>query len=228
MNKLSVWAVLLFSVLLNGCATTATSTFNYTQPTKSKIENEVVINKPFEVVWSSLIRKLSKSFYVVNNVAKESRLINVSFSSDTPENYVDCGFTDRTFVMGSLKEDYLYDVAEDSTYKFGRGTNQGGNLTIVDYVNRRTDLDGRINIYVAPVGANKTEVSVNTKYIFTAKVDGTRQWLNLHKQPVTSRAFNVPASVINFTTDTKGSSKEITCFSIGKMETEIIGMLKSI
>lgn len=220
-----------FSMLaiLSGCATQAKSTLNYTKPLERNNKNEIVVNRPFENVWSGLIRQLSKSFFVVNNVEKESRLINVSFSSEAPEDYVDCGVSKRIFENGSEKNEYVYSVAADSSYKSGgRKPQNGANLTIVDYVQRNTGLAGRINIYVAPTNDKKTEVSVNTKYVFTVKLTGQAQGINIFGQVMATSEIDIPKSSIDFTTNVPGGSDELKCFSKGVLEDEVLDMVKAI
>jgi len=116
--KTKLTIIALYAVMITGCATPGTSTFNYAPPQNStKIQNEVIVSKPFEVVWDSLVRELAKSFYVINNIDKQSRIINVSFSTDTPEAYVDRGITTRTYSRGDERQTYKYNLASASTYK---------------------------------------------------------------------------------------------------------------
>ena len=230
MDNLRIAATSLISaVMFSGCATQATSTFNYTKPSDKRHTNEIIVNKPFETVWSGLIKQLSKSFFVVNNVEKESRIINVSFSSDTPENFIDCGITDRTFERGEEKQVYRYSAAADSAFKLGRKPqNNANNIAIVDYIQRQTDLAGRINIYVAPTSDNDTEVSVNTKYILTIKVSGQAQGINVYDQVVATSNIEAKDYNVSFTTNTSGSSGEIACVSKGALENDILEMVRAI
>ena len=119
-------------------------------------------------------------FYVINNIERESRIINVSFNTNSPSDYVDCGRTRRTYTQGEKTETFDYAVADSSTYKMA-GTKQPHPATF-SYANvRRTPkLEGRSNIYVAPDASNpsSTVVSVNTRYIVTIKVYG-EQLLNI-------------------------------------------------
>lgn len=80
------------------------------------------------------MKQLAKSFFVVNNIEKESRLINVSFSTETPEKYINCGRTTRTFKLGDEVLTTSYDVAADSSYKFGHGTTANRQFSLVAYI----------------------------------------------------------------------------------------------
>jgi hypothetical protein len=88
----------------------------------------------------------SPNLSVINNISKDSRLINVSFSSNKPNDYVDCGQTSRRSNHPATgDQQFVYNVADSSSYNAGQdGTNVLWNL------NRRTKLDGRANIYIAP------------------------------------------------------------------------------
>ena len=213
-------------ILLNGCATQATSTFQYNEKQSNRINNEEVVNKSFESAWSDLVRHLAKSFYDVNNIEKESILINVSFSTDSPEKYIDCGNTIRTFKQGSEKLNYDYDVAENTNYKYGAGKSNDGVFAFVGHVKRSTNLEGRINIYVAPKGEN-TEISVNTRYIFTISISGSVNTENMHGQVVRAEPISQSPTIISFNTNKPNKSDEgISCFSNGVLEAEILKMAK--
>ena len=172
------------------------------------------------------MRSLAKSFFVVNNIEKESRLINVSFSTNSPEKYIDCGSTARTFTLGDEKQNYYYEVAADSSYKYGAGKSQNGAFSLVGYVDRTTKLEGRINIYVAPKD-ERTEVTVNTRYILTLSTGGRITAVNMYGQIVESKSLTPSSSDISFNTNQPNKSKEgIVCFSKGILEAEILEMAK--
>src|SRR5688500_4758679 len=113
MSMRNVWPI----VFLVGCATQGTSTFNHVQSAAKTIVNEKTVSRPQTLVWDELVRELSKSFYVINNIERESRIINVSFTSNTPGTFVDCGQTTRQYRQGDSVETYNYPVAEKSSYK---------------------------------------------------------------------------------------------------------------
>ena len=167
--KISTLALLISIFALAGCVTPATSTFNYETSNQITVKNEKIVNKPFDIFWDEMVRELAKSFFVVNNVSKESRLINVSFSSSSPEKYIDCGRSKRTLTDSQGRKYYNYKIAANSSYKVS-GTPQPP-FSFVHEVNRKTNLEGRINIYVAPEGGNTT-TTVNVRYIFTIAVSG--------------------------------------------------------
>jgi len=150
------------TLILSGCA--ASSSYNYLAPdTSGKVKNNVVLDEEFETVWSRLVKNLSADFFVINNIEKASRLINLSFSSSKPSEYIDCGTTNRQFKNIRGVQNYSYSTADSSRFAF---TDARG---IPFNVVRDTNLEGRVNIYVAPDGG-KTLVRVNSRYILGIKV----------------------------------------------------------
>ena len=63
---------LLLIPLLLGCATAGKNTFKFAEPTAYNLENSIFVNEPFEAVWSRLVARLSESFFVINNIEKDS------------------------------------------------------------------------------------------------------------------------------------------------------------
>lgn len=162
-------------VFLASCATPGVSNHQVSPPEPKTVDNERVINEPFDVVWDRLVRGLSRSFYVINNIEKQSRIINVSFSSDHPEYFIDCGRSVRTYhreVRGEqIDRTYEYQIAASSRFLVAGtwlfvdryGISQEFPET-TDYT-RTTALEGRVNIYVAPRSAQQTDVAVNARYV---------------------------------------------------------------
>jgi hypothetical protein len=122
------------------------------------VNNSVKINKPFEAVWDQLVKELSSDFFVINNIDKNSRIINISFSTNRPGELIDCGSTSRSSNHILANGVAQYDTADSATYRTSNTMGQ------VFDVNRTTRLEGRSNIYVAPDGPG-TNVIVNTKYV---------------------------------------------------------------
>lgn len=167
MNSKLAGLVLVFSAL-SGCATSSNS---YAPPVSAtQVKNSGLINQPFDAVWDQLVRELSSDFFVINNIDKNSRLINVSFSSTHPSDLIDCGRTTRSFKNLRGDQNITYDTAGSATYALT------DNRGIAYHVARSTKLEGRANIYVAP-DSNGTTVSINAKYVLditqsTVRFDG--------------------------------------------------------
>ena len=135
--------MICYVVVISGCATQGVNSMKYTEPEMVKINNEITVDKPYSVVWDSLVKQISKSFYMINNIDKESRIINISFTVNNPENYVDCGKTTRTYGYNDKVESFQYDVAGASDYKIAG--NEQPHPAWISYalVHRSTSLAGR-------------------------------------------------------------------------------------
>ena len=212
------YSVVLCAALLGGCAGMGQSSFSYTPPKEVEVQNSAIINDGFEQTWNRLIANLSKQYFVINNVEKASRIINVSFSTDDPMKYIDCGVTERTFEPGpgaGQPEFFNYPSAISHTkYKATTPNPQAPNFTIPILVERRTKLEGRTNIYLAPKEGD-SEISVNTRYIFTPSVTAsTLAYGGTNTQVLDSVTFN---------TGNEGRSSEgMKCLSKGIIEQDII------
>ena len=232
MKKISLIIASLLVINLLGCAT-MTSSYDYMPPKKAIYDNESFIDRPFEVVWDELVKKISKSFYVINNIEKASRIINLSFSTDTPVEYVDCGETTREYGKTPNISTYTYSVAEPSSYKMGARGGGMGQFPIEYNMNRETALEGRVNIFVAPEG-DGTNITVNCRYILNVSASGNYEARNVFGT-VFERGI-VPRSNSEVAFNTKqdknynfGSASEpiyVTCHSTGKLEQEILDLVK--
>ncbi|RBP84249.1 hypothetical protein EBI01_05585 [Marinomonas rhizomae] len=200
-KKLSIAA----TMLLTGCAT---SNMNYTKPSSQTIINQIVINEKFDTIWDRLVKNLASDFFIINNIEKSSRIINVSFSTGKPSDYVDCGNTVREFNNARGKSLYTYDPSDSASYTF---TNlQGHAFNAI----RTSRLNGRTNVYLAPEGEG-TVISVNTKYV----VDVDVKYYNI--------VNNQFAGNENFTFDFSTKSEfsnpgGVTCVARGNLEQKIL------
>lgn len=217
------------SLSLVGCVGLSKNDLNYLPPAKPTISNSEIINSPFKKTWDTLIEKLATQYFVINNVSKDSRIINVSFSTDDASDYIDCGTSTRTFIPGpgaGLPETYIYPTAKSGPqFKVALPNSQNPNFTIPYLGTRKTKLEGRTNIYVAP-NSGSSKVSVNTRYIF--KSSATFVALT------GGHSMTAGAMTISFNTGNTGSHTasdkngvlKIECVSNGVIERDIINAAK--
>lgn len=196
--------------LFNACA----GKTDYTMPSPpEKPQNTITINLPKDEVWKKIIPEIGKSFFVINNIDKDSGLVNISFSGN-PEWYLDCGtvFTqvsnlagERTYMFPGEKQQQCYEIME--------------NGKLFQY-NRTMDLEGRINLIVEESNPHKTIITINTKYIVRLKsyiADvGTRQ-ASLYDNSIT---FNTGGCA-------QFPMMPTTCCSNGKLEKKLLDIIKS-
>ena len=226
---------MLFALVLTGCVSkTATNTYDMFEPEKNVINNEKTVSSNYDETWSKLVRELSKSFYVINNIDKESRLINLSFSmNNNLSEYVDCGITKRTFNLDKFNSNVTYEIANDSEYYAASTVHAAPPNTTYFKIFRETFLEGRANVYVAPAhdGSEETVVSVNTKYIWNVNISFEEyMYMPLYDRHNLVRGKRLDTSLniqpVNFNTNTSGSAGGVTCVATGKFEEEILNILK--
>jgi hypothetical protein len=203
---------------VTGCSTS--STLDYAAPVNNTVQNKRIVNQDFEQTWDRLVRELSADFFVINNIEKASRIINVSFSVGRPDEYVDCGMSNRSFTNPQGKtEHYTYSTA--STASFWIGAPQAPHFPIA--LTRSTDLEGRVNIYVAPVqGTRQTEIVVNGKYSLGIKQEGVLH--NMYMVPVSQ--LSPSTTRVNFETlkPNIAEGSDPVCRSRGVLEQRILGL----
>jgi hypothetical protein len=188
----------------------ATST-NYSPPTRVAVNNSAKIAKPFDAVWDQLVKELSSDFFVINNIDKNSRIINISFTSNRPSEYIDCGSTSRSSSHILANGVTQYNTADSAGYRTNNSLGQ-----LFD-VNRTTRLEGRSNIYVAPDGPG-TSVIVNTKYVLDIKTAVST---------LDGRPAGQAAKTIDFSTKTPSlsSGTEPGCATKGVVEAKILSFV---
>ena len=223
------WLWMLSLPLVLGCAAPGSSLRTYSPPTNYQVKNELTIARPSDEVWDKLVGQLAKSFYVINNIDKASRIINLSFSSKTPELYLDCGQVHRDFECQGEKATYDYELAASSSYKqVRRGT---GIWNYVDTIDRSTSLEGRVNIYVAP-DSGGTRISVNAKYSLSLNSSGmweTRGGLASSSGPIPSETKSISLSTLEASKDNVGTPSNpiyVNCQSKGKLEQDILNFAR--
>ena len=141
-----VFFIIVIVVFIIGCVANPTY---IRPPMNSKItNNSIEIKKDYDAVWTSLIEYSSKSFFSIKNIEKESGLLTLNFGSGEPEKFVNCGIINSPGIR--YKGSYI------------------GAIERTGYV----DLNGVMNIFVKPITNNSTSITVNTRYIVSAKDGG--------------------------------------------------------
>ncbi len=145
------------SLLIAGCSTQQT----YIQPNhNARVPQSVIVNQSKDVFWPLAVARLGSEFFIINNLDKDSGLINVSYSGE-PTRFVDCGIIDlKTDVPNPTATTRFPGAAPLANYTMFNGG-------FVFFVNRTMSLDGRANIIIQQAGANSSRITVNTRYAVT-------------------------------------------------------------
>lgn len=214
---MKIFVLLLSCCFFAGCS----HTLKYSRPTsRYDIQNSITIEKSKDQVWSNLIPALSKTFFIINNLDKESGLINVSYSGE-PEQFVDCGEI-YSFIQ-NLAGERSYRFPAATAYKEYEIWNEQFLRPVP--VKRKMHLDGRINIVIQEIAPNKTQVSAYAKYV----IDRDFSTLVPHYAGYSSYStWENFSDSISFNTGETGvfKSGSTECKCNGKLERTILDLLK--
>lgn len=212
MNQVKKVIVVLLLTILVGCA----GKFEYTRPTSPPtLNNSVVINKSKEELWKLIVPMLGKQFFVINNLDKDSGIINISYSGD-PEKYVDCGRI-ISYVKNARGEKTYNFPASKSYQDYEIMDMQGGAGLL--FVSRKMILEGRMNIIVEDIGNNQSRVTANTRYILSKTT--TFRNVQGHSNTITNTiSFNSGQEGVS-----EGSGANMICQATGKLEDEVLSLL---
>jgi hypothetical protein len=228
--KIMIFQLIASLLILSGCATQKISTRDYTPPEETKFVSEKFINSPQSSVWDRLVKNMATSFFVINNIDKESRIINLSYSSDKPQDYLTCGKTRRTYSDEKSTQVFEYGVTDNYATYATTGDKQLP-AGIIEYalVNRSVKMEGRANVYVAPEGVG-TRITVNTKSVANINVQGILYRKNFLGESLGNFPINSSSTLTAVTKGAYNNStsdpliRTITCYSTGALEREILDL----
>jgi hypothetical protein len=111
-------------VFFCSCASPGSYVINHDHPKPYHVINEKRVDTPTDIVWDNLVKELSKTFFIINNIDKDSRIINVSFFTEDAGDYIDCGNTrletDITIPPPKkIYRQYNYNTCDDSYVTLG-------------------------------------------------------------------------------------------------------------
>jgi len=205
----------IFSIPLIFLLAACAGKVEYTPPSMApSIDNTMEVQSSKDKVWKTLVTNLGKEFFVINNLDKDSGLINVSYSGD-PQLYIDCGSI-YSYVKNMRGERSHY---VDGAQKVADYEVMDGNLY---FIHREMSLEGRINIIVVPTTKTTTQVSVNTRYLVTKKTSARLpdRYVGSHSDTI---SFNSGQSA---TFPGSGKTTPTTCIPTGKLERDILNLVK--
>jgi hypothetical protein len=213
---------LLAVLFIGGCANRPIPTIDVRAPENNpRIENTAILTAQFEKTWNRLVKSLSREFFIINNIDKESRIISVSFSTAEVSKYVDCGTAEVDDLASGASK--ILHLAESQSFNVRSWLDVAWGYGYV-VRSRSTNVEGRMNIYVAPKD-NGTEISVNSRYIVNVDV---KHRLTQPRDTGLS-VFGLPhreSYHVTFNTG-KRSNGRMICQSTGKLEAAVLRMAVS-
>ncbi len=162
------------------------------------------------MVWDALIKDLSSDFFVINNIDRASRLVNISFAGQRASDFVDCGLTTRSFSNAGGLKTWTYNPADPAAFITTNQQSHGF------YIQRSTRLTGRANVYVEPEN-NGTSVSANVSYEVAVSVEA----LDTDRRPAGTQNY-----VYSVATRAPFRSDDVTCVSRGIIEQRLLRSLQ--
>lgn len=130
-------------LLFSGC-----SVNKYAPPVtgQSAEQFSVIVEKPFEEVWSSMMEFASENLFGLDHIEKDSGLITFDFSGSTPSEWI----TGGTWEYNPIAADH----------------------TAMDYADYLHDtyggrLEGKANVFIRETTPGKTAVRVRARYVFS-------------------------------------------------------------
>jgi hypothetical protein len=203
----------LTALALAGCA----GTLKYDPPIGvAPITSTKELGRSRDEVWASMVPALGKQFFVINNLDKSSGLVNVSYSGD-PERYVNCGWITSSVKNARGERSYSFPGARGHQ-RYEAFT---PNLQLFA-IDRKMDLDGRVNIILESVGPTQTRASVNTRYVM--KLETTvRDMEGRSSHSSKNISFNGGA-VGRFPATADGRATE--CQATGALEKELLDLIR--
>lgn len=152
---LAVGVVICFAML--GCSSKISPT--YTPPSEYNESTARIFNAPYDKVWKAAVDSIGKSFFVLENIEKDSGIMSLSFSSKRPSDFIDCGTTVDNGTLQGKEYSFPYTNTDTQIIKW---------MTINDIpvqCLRKLSFNGKSNIIINKISTNKTSVNVNTRYI---------------------------------------------------------------
>lgn len=174
--------------------------------------NTIIVQKNKDDLWNQLVPALGKQFFVINNIAKDSGLINISYTGD-PQRFIECGRIRSVVEMnGGQKSSYDFPAAVAYQEYVIVLKNIGGQ-GILRNVTRKMNLEGRMNIIVEPIDKSQTRVTVNTRYLVTKNVSF-------------QGGYNVVSDVLSFNSGEEASFANggTTCRPTGSFEQIVLSL----
>lgn len=147
-------------VLVGGMGCQKHTTTSGAPPVVKATANSIVINQPFDQVWSRFIPTVSKKFFEIDIVDKNSGIVSVSFHAD-PEEYVDCGTLHVR--SGAHKTDFPVARAHQAwAVEEPR--------MMVQYQAQTVTLNGKMHIVFERLSETSTKVTVDIRYVLNRSV----------------------------------------------------------
>lgn len=158
--KKTVWNCLLVMGIVFGGGCASKITTDMTPPQEYTVQETKIYDKSYDKVWKAVVESIGSSYFVLENIEKDSGILSLSFSAKAPKDFIDCGSITESGVVQMQNYKLTYDGTETNIVK-KIVTNQG----VPGESLRKFSLVGKSNILVKSVNKNETRVTVKTRYV---------------------------------------------------------------
>lgn len=158
MKKMFFMLIALYGLCASACADKVN--VDIAPPQTYDFQDSKIYNYSYDRVWDAVVKAVGSSYFVLENIEKDSGILSLSFSSQQPKNYIDCGHIREYGTIQMEKYELEYDGADSSVLR--RVANPQG---IPCTAHRALSLSGKSNILVSKISKNKTQVMIRTRYI---------------------------------------------------------------
>lgn len=147
----------------------------------------------FDDTWAALVEHASSTFFAISSFEKSSGLMTLTFGSDQPARFIDCGHITA-------------DVA-------GRKIDMPYAQFLVDF--HRATLQGRMNLLARRDSDARTTVRVNSRYVFQAPASPSSADTTFSFDGESRQTLTVVGAM-------SGSGNTRTCGASGEAERQIL------
>jgi hypothetical protein len=201
-----VFTSLLALLFVAGCV----GRFDYVRPVgPAAVRHSVAVEKSADEVWRSITSTLDVDQFAVHSLDKQSGLLIFMYHGD-PERYVDCGHI--TSFVKNLRGERTYTfpaAAAFAEYELMTGKE-------ILFVVRQMHLEARVTVTTVDTGAQRTSVSVDTRYVLTRTMT-VRDTQDLAR---------TTSHVVHFASGQEEAFPgAVTCRPNGRLEAEVLSAL---
>jgi hypothetical protein len=157
-RRLFAWGVITAS-LLTRCAGVS-GRFAYEPPdVDGSAQPTRVFDAPPDAVWRAVVAHVGDTFFVIDNMEKDSFFLNLSFSAKDPAEYIDCGQVTSDVTNARGPRHYSFPGA--SAAEEYEATDAGH----LYFVSRQMGLTGKVNLLLTALGPSQTRMKVTARYV---------------------------------------------------------------
>lgn len=215
----SMTPVAIVSLILLLLASCASGKTKYSPPKIGDYDviTTKIVKKSYDRAWTGIVEEITTKSYSVDNIDKNSGYISITFSTTSPQQYLDCGLYNVKFKNLRGSQDLTFNGA-DSSQRY-TAYDRGNMMPIT----RVAALNGKISLFLKKENNKSSKLQVSAKYHL--QIRGTTGYIN-DSYTWSHRPY---AYIVDLVSGERGFSTTMNrrpvCISNGKLEKEILDLL---